>query len=670
MTEDGGATPWRRINLGGDIGGIAYDPDNPSTLYALCKSQLWKTPDSGETFSKVSINFGSYTLIQEYTFCMHPQNSQWLYVPSTKLWRSTDGGENWTALTGDIFPTGLSAMGQSTVNPEILIVSTTDYYSGIPKVMVSTDGGFNWSEVSGTIPGEDRWISRMVPHPYEENTFFMVRSGYGSGKVYRTTDLGDTWADVSGNLPDIPHSDLFIDPENTNNYFAANDFGVYGSQDAGNSWTRLGNGMPFVVAVDFDYFSYGGDRLLRIATYGRGVFETDLSQIGDWSAPQITFDNPLTGEKLLAGSQVTLNWNEWDNTGITNVKAQISLDDGHTWDNMPNVEPGDETVTWSVPLIQARKSWIKILAKDAEGNSGEARTGPFVINRPPVLISIPDTTIMEDTPFQMVLNAEAIDAGDTLRFFDDSPLFDVNIITGGITFTPVNDNVGIHGVQVWASDGLDADTAAFQINILNTNDAPELFELINPPDGDVLNCLRPVFNWQESSDVDLGDTLRYYIRVSKDSVFSTIDEQGVTGEVEWMPDTDLEKSCTYYWDVAAVDLDSAVTFCCSKFYFKISESATGVDHFTNAPHSFQLFQNYPNPFNAATRIVYDLPGKSKVILAIYNSKGQRVATLVNEYREAGTHAVIWQAKDIPTGLYLMRLEMNGQVQIKKCVFMK
>ena len=428
--------------------------------------------------------------------------------------------------------------------------------------------------------------------------------------------------------------------------------------------------MPFVVAVDFDYFSYGGDRLLRIGTYGRGVFETDLSQIRDWTAPRITFDNPLTGEKLLAGSQVTLNWNEWDNTGITKVRAQISYDDGQTWENLPNVEPGDETVTWLVPLIHARKSWIKILAQDAEGNSGEAQTGPFVINRPPVLISIPDTTLMEDTPFQMVLNAEAIDAGDTLRFFDDSPLFDVNTITGGIAFTPVNDNVGIHGVQVWASDGLDADTAAFQINILNTNDAPELFELLNPPDGAVVDCLRPVFDWQESSDVDLGDTLRYYILVSKDSVFSTIDEQGVTEELEWMPDNDLEKSCTYFWKVAAVDLDSAVTFCCSKFYFKISESATGVNHFQNTPHSFQLFQNYPNPFNMTTRIVYDLPRKSKVILAIYNSSGQRVATLVNDYQEAGTHAVIWQAKDIPTGLYLMRLEMNGQVQIKKCVFLK
>jgi hypothetical protein len=119
-------------------------------------------------------------------------------------------------------------------------------------------------------------VSRVVTHPTDSTTFFVVRSGFGSGKVYRTTNAGTSWTDVSGDLPDIPHSDLFIDPLSTDRYYVANDFGVYRSTNAGVSWVREGTGMPYVVATDFDFFSYMGTRILRVATHGRSVFEASL----------------------------------------------------------------------------------------------------------------------------------------------------------------------------------------------------------------------------------------------------------------------------------------------------------------------------------------------------------------------------------------------------------
>ena len=62
------------------------------------------------------------------------------------------------------------------------------------------------------------------------------------------------------------------------------------------------------------------------------------------------------------------------------------------------------------------------------------------------------------------------------------------------------------------------------------------------------------------------------------------------------------------------------------------------------PETFTLSQNYPNPFNLETTIRFDLPQSRQIELAIYNLAAQRVATLVQGYREAGSYSVRWDGR--------------------------
>jgi Secretion system C-terminal sorting domain len=78
------------------------------------------------------------------------------------------------------------------------------------------------------------------------------------------------------------------------------------------------------------------------------------------------------------------------------------------------------------------------------------------------------------------------------------------------------------------------------------------------------------------------------------------------------------------------------------------------------PDHFELFQNYPNPFNPSTTISYLLPNDSHVILKIYNSVGQEVATLVNDDRSVGYHQEVWNASGVASGMYIYQLTMNNQ----------
>jgi hypothetical protein len=88
------------------------------------------------------------------------------------------------------------------------------------------------------------------------------------------------------------------------------------------------------------------------------------------------------------------------------------------------------------------------------------------------------------------------------------------------------------------------------------------------------------------------------------------------------------------------------------------------------PTTYAMEQNYPNPFNPSTRISYALPSDVPVTLKVYNSIGQEVATLVDGLQPAGVHQAVWDAKGLPSGVYIYRLNAGTFVETKKMTLMK
>ncbi len=89
----------------------------------------------------------------------------------------------------------------------------------------------------------------------------------------------------------------------------------------------------------------------------------------------------------------------------------------------------------------------------------------------------------------------------------------------------------------------------------------------------------------------------------------------------------------------------------------------------------ELFDNYPNPFNPTTTINYNLAEENDVILEIYNIKGQKVNSLVNDLQSAGKHSVIWSGTDennklVSSGLYFYKLRAGSKIQTKKMIMIK
>ncbi len=83
------------------------------------------------------------------------------------------------------------------------------------------------------------------------------------------------------------------------------------------------------------------------------------------------------------------------------------------------------------------------------------------------------------------------------------------------------------------------------------------------------------------------------------------------------------------------------------------------------PEEFSLGQNYPNPFNPTTTISYALPKSAEVELTVFNVLGKKVETLVSEQKPAGVHEVTWDATNLPSGIYLYRLNVTGDFSVTK-----
>jgi plastocyanin len=88
------------------------------------------------------------------------------------------------------------------------------------------------------------------------------------------------------------------------------------------------------------------------------------------------------------------------------------------------------------------------------------------------------------------------------------------------------------------------------------------------------------------------------------------------------------------------------------------------------PDRFIVEQNYPNPFNPSTNIRYDIPQKSLVTVTVFNILGVEIATLVNGEQASGQHEINFKADNLPSGIYLYKVQAGNYIQTKKMSLLK
>jgi hypothetical protein len=278
-THNRGATPYKLEQLG-DGTECFMDYSNPDIIFfGTIGGYFIRSLDGGLHWN---LSVDPVTLDDSSAFLcpywQHPVNPNIIYgCLKQKLIKSTNKGETWSYTTSSpIVSSAIYSAAQSALIPNNIMVAARN---GTKSLVRSSDGGTNWQDITGSLGTlSGGYFTRLQSDPHDGNTFYLLKNSYTGAVVLKTTDLGTTWIDISSDLPRVPVNDIFIDTAKPGVMYLGNDFGVYRTSNSGGSWARLNNGMPFVPVMDFDCFNYGGARLLRAATYGRGIFELNLTK--------------------------------------------------------------------------------------------------------------------------------------------------------------------------------------------------------------------------------------------------------------------------------------------------------------------------------------------------------------------------------------------------------
>jgi photosystem II stability/assembly factor-like uncharacterized protein len=268
---------WKAV-FGGDGMECLIDPLNNAIVYVSSQvGHFYRSDDFGKNY--VPIFQGIQDKATWTTpLVMDPNNPAVLYAAYTRVFKSSDRGNTYTAISHHLGGEDSGILRFMAISPtDTNYIYTTDY----ENIYITTNGGTSWKTAAG--PETTGRISSLTVHPHNPTTLWLTLGGFVAGeKVYLSTDAGDTWTNVSGTLPNIPANCMAADPA-TNAVYLGTDLGVFYSSTGGAPWHAFDNRLPNVIISDLEI--HAGAKRILAATYGRGIWESPLASVPEISPP-------------------------------------------------------------------------------------------------------------------------------------------------------------------------------------------------------------------------------------------------------------------------------------------------------------------------------------------------------------------------------------------------
>lgn len=338
---------WYATN-GGDGFRSQVDPTDSNIVYAesqngglvrfnkLTGERMSITPIEGKDIESQRYNWDT-------PFIISPHSHTRLYFAGHKLFKSDNGGEDWTAISGDLTrrldrnalpvmgkvwgpdavaknqSTALygnaSALSESPRKAGLIYVGTDD---GL--IQVTEDDGKTWRKID-KFPGvpDMSYVARVLASRHDENTVYALFNNHQNGDfkpyILKSTDKGRTWSSITGKLPErgslYAIAEDHIDP---NLLFIGTEFGLYFTQDGGGRWVQLKGGLPTIAVRDIAIQRMEND--LIVATFGRGIYVLD-----DYSPLRIAKrETLLSGTSMLFPVKDALMYNR-SNSSFANSQG-------------------------------------------------------------------------------------------------------------------------------------------------------------------------------------------------------------------------------------------------------------------------------------------------------------------------------------------------------------
>ncbi len=363
---DGGNT-WNHKGLTDQriVSKVIVDPANSDIVYASCLGLpfernddrgLYKSTDGGNTWNQILFVSNQAGIVD---FLVNPSNSQILYAaswdrirnntesivagPNAKVFKSTDGGNNWENLTNGL-PSGDQGrigLAMSATNPNVVFAVYVGENSQLQGIYRSSDAGVSWTAIptnsgtglSGNALGGFGWyFGQLRVDPSNDNRLYLL-----GVNVWFTASLGNSWSRITPltgpNAPHVDNHDLVF---NSGDVYLATDGGMYKRNSGGSTWVDIEN----IPATQFYRTGYNPHQIDNY--YGgaqdNGTLGGNAGNINDWDyilggdGFQVSF-HPTNPDIMYAETQNGNIFMKPDaNSGLINATNGIIPGDRRNWD--------------------------------------------------------------------------------------------------------------------------------------------------------------------------------------------------------------------------------------------------------------------------------------------------------------------------------------------------
>ncbi len=607
------------------------------------------------------------------------------------VYMSTDKGTNWASATSGLPGADITALA---ANGDSLFAADWD-----SPVFLTTDLGISWKMICDSLPSN--WAYALAA----EDTSVYVLDGE---HIYAVTGNGATWHEVDTGLPSVSVLTL-----RGQHLYAGTGSGLFVSNNGGASWGLIHGSSSWNVS-GLAFGAYGSFCMTKDTVYVSHDSCSTWTYAGTFKGPRVDAFASI-GDTLLVGTNAggifrsTDSGNSWEPRNnafpylpinslvasgaevfaATNSGVYRTTDDGNTWEALD--KGMTDLYVRSMTQVSAPNSGASNLFAATSGNlyistdQGEqwrsltyqgnpmGGVSAFAVNGTVVVTGWSGTAQPRDQNVGGIYIS--YDRGQTwerkgtvtggpsvvLLAFASSKLF-AGVVGGWYGYTTVGLYVSPDTGVTWSETDSSLDCAS--AGAIAVVDSSIYF-------GSSCGTLSRSTDWGRtwtlvSNNLDVIEALvasggnlfagtfnwgLYRIRTVNDSV-AHITDHNVTCLT--LSNTDLIEG-TY---------NSGVWRC------PLSEIVSVHTRGAQPPGAFLLQQNYPNPFNPSTVISYRLPVSADVTLKVFDVLGREVETLIQEHQSAGVHSVRFNASNLPSGVYLYRLQAGNYSDTKKLLLLK